>query len=58
MTKDVMTKTVRDYLRRIGQRGGEAKGRAKVRGDASHYRAMSRKRWDKQSGNDKNEPTR
>lgn len=46
MSKQIMSKAVRAYLAQIGQRGGEAgKGRAKRRGDASHYRALSAQRW-------------
>lgn len=46
MSKQIMTKAVRLYLARIGQKGGTASGKAKRRGDAKHYSAMSRKRWD------------
>lgn len=49
MSKQIMTKAVRDYLAAIGQRGGSAKGKAKARGDAAHYAAIgrkgARKRW-------------
>ena len=38
-------KSVRQYLQRIGQRGGEARGRAKRRGGPDYYRDLARKRW-------------
>jgi hypothetical protein len=45
MSKDVMSKVVREYLRKIGQRGGEARGRTKRRGDATYYKALALRRW-------------
>lgn len=45
MTKDVMSKAVREYLRQIGARGGAARGKVKRRGGADHYRTLARKRW-------------
>lgn len=47
MTKEIMSKAVREYLRAIGQRGGIARGKAKRRGDAAHYANLARKRWGK-----------
>jgi hypothetical protein len=38
------SKVIRDYLKQIAQRGGEAgKGKAKVRGGAEYYKRISRK---------------
>lgn len=45
MSKSTLPRAVREYLQRIGKRGGAAKGRAKVRGGPEHYRAMARARW-------------
>lgn len=45
MSKEIMSKSVRAYLRRIGAKGGEAKGKAKLRGGSAHYRAMAKRRW-------------
>jgi hypothetical protein len=46
MSKQIMSKSVREYLQRIGQKGGEAgRGRAKARGSAAHYRELSRLSW-------------
>jgi hypothetical protein len=40
----VTSKSVREYLSRIGKRGGAAgKGASKVRGDAEYYKRISRK---------------
>lgn len=45
MSKHVMTKAVRQYLSKIGAKGGKARGRAKLRGDRSYYASIARKRW-------------
>lgn len=34
---------VSKYLAEIGKKGGKAKGKAKVRGDADYYREISKK---------------
>jgi hypothetical protein len=38
-----MTDKIKDYLASIGSKGGKATGKAKVRGDADYYRAISKK---------------
>lgn len=52
MTNQIMSKAVRDYLRRIGAKGGAAKGASKVRGGKAHYASMARKRWRKPESDD------
>jgi len=32
-----------EHLRKAGQKGGQAKGKAKVRGDSEYYRTISQK---------------
>jgi hypothetical protein len=46
MTKTSLPPEVREYMRRIGQRGGKAKGVSKLRGGPEYYRAMSRASWE------------
>lgn len=36
--------SVKDYLARIGSKGGKAKGKSKVRGDSEYYRRIRKKR--------------
>jgi hypothetical protein len=38
-----VTDKVKDYLAEIGRRGGQAKGKAKVRGDSEYYKRISAK---------------
>ncbi len=38
-----MSESVKDYLARIGKKGGETKGKSKVRGGAEYYKAISAK---------------
>lgn len=52
MTDDKLTRSVRDYLARIGQKGGEARGNLKRRGGPEYYRALARKRWEKRKTGD------
>lgn len=47
MSKQIMSKAVREYLQDIGRRGGKARGKAKVRGDSAYYRELIGKRWGK-----------
>jgi hypothetical protein len=43
--KDI-ARAAREYLAKIGKKGGEAKGKRKAR-PAAHYRAAAAKRWAK-----------
>lgn len=38
-----MTDTLREHLRKAGQKGGLATGKSKVRGDKAYYQRISRK---------------
>jgi hypothetical protein len=42
-----VTDTLREHLRKAGQKGGLAKGKAKVRGDKAYYQRISKERWAK-----------
>jgi hypothetical protein len=44
-----MNPRARDYLRRIGSKGGKKTGETKVRGGHDYYSAIARKRWAKPS---------
>ena len=44
--KDDIARAAREYLAKIGKKGGEAKGKRKARPTA-HYRAAAKKRWAK-----------
>lgn len=46
MNEDDIAKAAREYLARIGKKGGEAKGERKAR-SVEHYRAAAKKRWAK-----------
>jgi RNA binding exosome subunit len=37
-----VTDTLREHLRKAGQKGGLKKGKAKVRGDAAYYQRISK----------------
>jgi RNA binding exosome subunit len=37
-----VTDTLREHLRKVGQKGGQAKGKAKVRGDKAYYQRISK----------------
>lgn len=39
-----IARAARDYLAKIGKKGGEAKGKRKAR-PTEHYRAAAKKRW-------------
>ena len=45
-------KAVRDFMAKIGKKGGEAKGARKKRSTA-HYKAAAAKRWAKEKNRDK-----
>jgi hypothetical protein len=36
---------VKKYLKKIGSKGGKAKGKAKVRGGPDYYKKIVEKRW-------------
>lgn len=38
-----MTKELREHLARLGKKGGETKGKSKVRGDSEYYKRISAK---------------
>jgi hypothetical protein len=40
-------KEIRDYLAKIGSKGGKTKGESKLRGDSEYYRRIRRQRGKK-----------
>lgn len=38
-------KELREYLAKLGAKGGKTAGKTKSRGDSEYYRNIARKRW-------------
>jgi hypothetical protein len=39
-----MIDTLKEHLRKVGAKGGKAKGKSKVRGDSEYYRKIAKQR--------------
>jgi hypothetical protein len=46
-TRFMKSKTLTEHLKKLGSKGGQTKGKSKVRGGSEHYRKMAAKRWNK-----------
>jgi len=48
-----MEESVKQYLARIGAKGGKTKGKAKRRGGKAYYRRIAIKSWENRKRSDK-----